>query len=217
MSQNSHPRIYAITGNKTNGKDYFGEILINKINEESPHIEIIHLSFAEPLKAALSAITGIDVNLFSNQSYKETSFYNIKTGESVFLTSRPDGDNWFSLRELMQYFGTDIMHGAFTPAIWIQAAINKMKFIAKDNTVFVITDLRFKIEADLLRQFSKNATVIKIVNPNIIPDLSHKSEQDVSIIQEDFHINNEWSESKDNNDYLKDCASKILKHGNNSR
>jgi len=66
------------------------------------------------------------------------SRYEVPIERSGFMTGR----------EVMQVFGTDVMRNMWDGAIWAKATIRAIK---KDNYPFaLISDLRFKSEADLL-------------------------------------------------------------------
>lgn len=89
------------------------------------------VSFAEPLYAAVSAITGLPVEYLQDRKNKE----------------RPIGWLGSSPRELLQTLGTDWGRKMIHENIWVIVAMNKVAEITEAGGKAVITDVRFDNEA----------------------------------------------------------------------
>ena len=117
----------------------------------------VKISFADHLKKCVELI----FNFSNDQMYSSKKRYH-KTP-----------------RELLQWFGTDIMRKQFDNNFWI----NQMKLDMKTN--IVISDIRFKNEAEFIKK--NNGVIIKVERKSI-PILNHESEN--QIIDFDYMILN---------------------------
>lgn len=92
------------------------------------------IAFADPLKEALSIITGLSLN----------HFYNIKLKEKQTEYGK-------SPRQMMQMGGTEFVRNMINPNFWIirmQKELNQFF----PNERIVVDDIRFENEADLIRK-----------------------------------------------------------------
>lgn len=130
------------------------------------------LHFADNMKDAMSYIFGITRASFDDRYYKDELYYCYKDNNFHFkseidksfpnskiididdLDENPlsyylDKDNYcfFTLRTLMQYFGTNVCRDYIAEDIWIRRAIIKAKTIAKCYDIVIIPDVRFYNEA----------------------------------------------------------------------
>jgi hypothetical protein len=156
---NNMPNIIAICGAKRSGKDVLAQHLVNKYNYE-------RVAFADPLKHAIKSLFNFDND-------------QVGIGKE---TGRKDviDEKWgITPRAALQFFGTEIMQEK------IQELLPDMKRNFFSNTLknyitekrdinieqkFVISDLRFLHEYDMLFNISKtqktNIIIIRVVRPS---------------------------------------------------
>lgn len=174
------------------------------------------IAFADPLKKMLSVLLNIPFDNFNNRNFKEDCIINIATLDyslSAFSNEEDQlSDSKFNrlaknldplltqsnltIRQLMQYFGTEVMRKFFGENVWINSTLKH----ASKNTI--ITDLRFKSEYNAVK--SKGATVIFINRPGYTFG-QHASEREM----EDLLINNKYDVVINNNGSVKDLFDKI--------
>lgn len=145
------------------------------------------VSFASRLKETLSTMLEIPVKQFNNRDFKENCYIYFPTLE---LTRTPPenkilSDNKFvkylqrndysfiqeyyiTIRQLMQYFGTEVCQTYFGKKIWILLTLKSDKSI--------ISDLRFKTEYSEIK--AKHGYTIYVNRPGILPG-NHASEKEV--------------------------------------
>ena len=158
--------------------------------------------FARPLKEVLSIITGRSVNDFNNRVFKENWCVYLDTMHCLpieYLDSEKGslmGDSQFNkylkselpipantyltIRQLMQYAGTDVMRRFFGDKLWINSVLNNAK---KDT---IISDLRFKTEFEELKK--RDAKTIYIENSSVHPG-THPSEREIVEIRKAGEFN----------------------------
>lgn len=121
------------------------------------------IAFADPLKKMLSILLNIPFERFNDRAFKELVYINIPTLEQIFPKQEDKvSDSKFnkmvkdldpelancnlSIRQLMQYFGTNVFRTFFGDKVWINSTLRN----ASRNTI--ITDLRFKIEMKAVKE-----------------------------------------------------------------
>lgn len=165
------------------------------------------IAFADPLKKMLSVLLNVPMERFNDRQFKEECFVDLSTLEFSFSAFDNDGirlsDNKFnkllkaeeslnnyqlSIRQLMQYFGTNQMRKYFGDKIWVNSTLRN----ASKRTI--ISDLRFRSEADSIRQKAK---LIYINRPGYGFG-QHQSEKEIEqLLKEnyyDFIIDNTGTE-----------------------
>lgn len=93
------------------------------------------IAFADPIYAAISAMTGIGEERLKDRDFKE----------------RPIAGIGKSPRELLQLFGTEFGRNLVSESIWIDLAMQKADRYASVGVSVVITDVRFDNEAEAVR------------------------------------------------------------------
>lgn len=173
------------------------------------------VSFAQALKGMLAVLLKIQPEEFENRNFKEnycvdfttlgiikkencnstltdSRFSKMIKDESISLTR-----DCLTIRQLMQYFGTEIMRDFFGDKIWCLSTLQ-----ASELHNIVVSDLRFKTEAREVK--NKRGTLICINRPGTIAG-NHISEREVIELQNggqfDFTI--------ENNGTLKDLFYKV--------
>lgn len=138
----------------------------------------IKQSFASTMKQMLAVLLKVPVEKFEDRDFKENTFVDFNTLE---LHHRNDlkktqilSDSKFnrqvkemavdthtymlSVRQLLQYFGTNICRHYFGDELW---CLSTLKFSNAHN--LILSDLRFKTEADLVQKLK--GTIIYIDRP----------------------------------------------------
>lgn len=207
-------KIVSILGKKGNGKDYVSSLLIDKLKTRySTKIQV--LAFADKLKEVLSIITGVPLDLFYVQSFKESYMINMKTFDVEEIDNRcqhiskdqqisENVDFWISIRELLQYFGTDVMQNTFGKNVWINSVIKNLN----ESKFNIITDVRFLTEYNALKD--KGAFTIRVENEYVENTDTHASETEADQITADFVIKNNWMHGTDNSNDLNIQLNELL-------
>lgn len=177
------------------------------------------VSFAGALKEMLSVLLRVPVEKFEDRDFKENVFIDFNDlsfhkredlkryqilSDSKFSRKIKEGTidvraNLLSVRQLLQYWGTQICRFYLGENIWTLATLKSV-----ENQNIIISDLRFKNEASAVQR--NNGIVVYIDRPGHIPG-SHQSEIECFEMYEknqvDFVIHNDGS--------LKDLFNKIKK------
>jgi len=126
------------------------------------------VAFADPLKDICGTLFG-----FSDEQ--------LRGGEKELV------DNFwgFSPREAFQFLGTDVFRNEIhklNPSIGQDFWIKRLErtIVENPDTNYVISDVRFQNEVDMIRRHS--GLVVKIIREDACKDLSHESETGVESI-----------------------------------
>jgi len=129
--------IIGFVGFISSGKDTAADYLVN-------YHQFRRDSFANTLKDAVAAVFGWDRTLLEGRTKEAREW-------------REQVDTWWSLRLdmpnltprwVLQYWGTEVLRGAFHDEIWIASLENKMRK-TRDN--IVISDVRFPNEISAIK------------------------------------------------------------------
>jgi len=146
-------KIIGIAGLAGSGKDTVGEAIqaFGKLEKENWEIK----KFAGTLKQVASILTGLNIQVFESQEFKNSTL----------------GEEWdyMTVREMLQKLGTDIMRDNLHPNVWVNALFSNYDH----NSRWIITDLRFPNE--LLTIQKHNGILIKVVRPGVVR-MNHYSE-----------------------------------------
>lgn len=104
-------------------------------------------------------------------------------------------ENYITIRQLLQVFGTEIAQTFFGKYIWIHLTLN-------NNKPTIISDLRFKTELRAVK--NSGGIVIYINNPNCKPG-NHASEKQI----EEMYNCGEFDYIIDNNETLEDLFNRL--------
>ena len=117
-------------------------------------------SYAEPLKTALTVLTGLPEKTFYDKDEKliPRDLFNGKTS-----------------REVMQLFGTEFCRHMIAEDFWLK--LMSKKLTEHPHTKFVIDDVRFDDEADLIR--SLGGVVVELARDGVEYANDHASEAGV--------------------------------------
>jgi dephospho-CoA kinase len=158
--------IIGITGKAGSGKDTLANYLVNQ--------GYIKLSFGSAVKDIVSIITGW------SRDFVEGTNEDRHLRETLV---HPDYNK--TCREMMQYIGTDLFRNQLNDNIWVNIIKNKIE-TDKINNKFVITDVRFDNEAEMIK--SIGGYIIQINRNNQLIS-NHISENGISI-KSDYYIEN---------------------------
>lgn len=119
------------------------------------------------------------------------------TGEKYRLQDVVDDEGWDDakslpeIRRLLQVFGTEVGREMFGDTVWIDKACD---FIAEQDYVVAISDLRFLNEYDVLKsRFGLDLLTVKIKRPEVGPVNGHVSDSGLSDELFDVVIENDGS------------------------
>jgi hypothetical protein len=138
--------------------------------------------FAGKLKEIASLLTGIPLEKFENQEFKETRLGPEWFECKPYIAGVTDVCHPMKVRTFLQKLGTDAMRNGLHENVWVNALMSD----CDDTCKWLVTDVRFKNEAAVLR----NAKAILLrVNRNIETG-SHPSEVDLDDYDFDYVIDN---------------------------
>ena len=152
------PKIIAICGAKRSGKDVLADYLVKKYNYE-------RLAFADPLKLTVKNLFNFDDDQLGIGEDKGTDKKDIID------------ERWgITPRAALQFFGTEIMQEKIQellPNIKRNFFANTLKSHienAEEGKKFVISDLRFIHEYDMLANISniahKDKMIVRVIRPS---------------------------------------------------
>lgn len=179
------------------------------------------LAFADPLKKMLSDLLNIPLKNFYNRSFKEDYIINVSTlnipqmrvidgcldlnlnklSDSKFnkMVKQLDPEllnSNLSLRQLLQYFGTEIMQKYFGKRVWINSTLQHR------SNYTIISDLRFIEEYNAIKE--NNGLVIYVNRPGYEFG-QHASEKEMKELLE----NNKYDFVIDNNGSVEDLFKQV--------
>jgi hypothetical protein len=166
--------IIGICGLISSGKGTVADILV----EEYGYTKI---SFADKLKDGVAEVFGWDRQMLEGDTdegrawrEQKDSFWSQETGRNI------------SPRVVLQEFGTDCMRNGFDNNIWV--SIVKKKIVENPATNYVIPDVRFENEANMIKSIYGEVWRIRRG-----PDpVWFRMYQDIGVEPKDIH-QSEWS------------------------
>lgn len=161
------PILIGLTGRARSGKTTAAEHLARTYLLEQ-------YAFADPLRDGLMAIFNLDPTDFEGDRKEQ-----------------PLGWLDCSPRQLMQSMGTEWARNTVHPDVWVKLAEQNLDYMtqALDAVLgFVISDVRFENEADLIRR--RGGTVVHIFRPDAQAVNPHISEAGVAAQKDDLMLTN---------------------------
>lgn len=156
-------KIVGFCGRKGAGKSTAEDYLIKNGFTET--------AFAYSLKKSASNIFGYDYNLLLGKTPEDREKREIWVHPVWEKTGR----------EMLEYFGTEIMRNCFDKDVWVKSLLNNIiSYDFTENRGIVITDCRFQNEIDILEKIGGKICII------------YNYENDLKISDEDrkTHISN---------------------------
>ncbi|MDD1133605.1 deoxynucleotide monophosphate kinase [Pseudomonas shahriarae] len=161
------PILIGLTGRARSGKTTAAEHLARTYLLEQ-------YAFADPLRDGLMAIFNLDPTDFEGDRKEQTLGW---------LDCSP--------RQLMQSMGTEWARNTVHPDVWVKLAEQNLEYMTKAMGAvlgFVVSDVRFENEADLIRR--RGGTVIHILRPNALAVSPHISEAGIAANSADLTLPN---------------------------
>lgn len=158
--------IIGISGKMNAGKNTVGN-LIAEIHHSKP---VYLVSFAGLLKQICALMLDVPLETMEDRSFKNTKLAECFGNKTV--------------RELMQFIGNSFRHG-LSDNIWIDYLLNKIH--DDNNTIYVITDVRFKNEYNAI--LKRGGEVIRVVRPDTDSDMD-ESEVDLDDVKFSYVVRN---------------------------
>lgn len=161
------PILIGLTGRARSGKTTAAEHLARTYLLEQ-------YAFADPLRDGLMAIFNLDPTDFEGDRKEQ-----------------PLGWLDCSPRQLMQSMGTEWARNTVHPDVWVKLAEQNLEYMTKALGAvlgFVVSDVRFENEADLIRR--RGGTVIHILRPNALAVNPHISEAGIAANSADLKLPN---------------------------
>lgn len=161
------PILIGLAGPARSGKSTAADHLVRN------HL-LEHYAFADPLRSGLMEIFNLDPE----------DFEGVKKEQPVEWLGR-------SPRELMQSMGTEWARQMVHPDVWVKLAEQNLNYLENSLSAvvgFVVSDVRFENEAELIRK--RGGTVIHIIRPDAPAVNPHSSEAGIQAKQHDLTICN---------------------------
>jgi hypothetical protein len=157
------PLLIGLTGRARSGKSTAAEHLVGTYLLE-------HYAFADPLRDGLMAIFNLDPTDFEGDR---------KEQPLPWLERSP--------RQLMQSMGTEWARNTVHPDVWVKLAEQNLDYMTKALGAvlgFVVSDVRFENEADLIRR--RGGTIVHISRADAQAVNPHVSEAGVAGTKDDL-------------------------------
>ena len=161
--------IIAISGKKQSGKNTVADMIEDIFREQSQK-GLVHVStnsFAKSLKKIVSMMLGMDLSDLEHEGFKNAILkeqYWIKNGKEVIQTTP---------RILMEYIGTTLFREQWNEDIWVTKLMKDYERLKaecsynKTPFIFIISDLRFKNEIEIIRKVEKDCLFIRVEREGI--------------------------------------------------
>lgn len=155
--------------------------------------KVVH--YADKLKEMLAVMMNVDKNKFDNREFKEYYYFDFEnftlydsrvthfgkelTDKAFARELKKENDNIttqynLSIRQILQYFGTDIMRRYFGDKLWIHSTL----YSGKGKNI-IIADQRFIIENEVVSKY--NTLIIHITRKGCSAGL-HSSEKEIETL-----------------------------------
>ena len=181
-------------------------------------LSLVKVAFADPLKDILARMFQIPRAYFDDRTHKDLTYFCPHTGKFVTWADIPKFNYLYigreeydlfefadfinselkvkgkyivlKLREIMQYFGTDICRKILGEDIWINITENTIKYLLKVHNICYVSDVRYKNEADSICEL--NGRIIKVVR-NDNDEIADFHDSEIIDINPHIIINNNKS------------------------
>ena len=146
QTPNQTVMLIGISGKKRSGKDTVGAMVVEWLNEHG--FDAAQVAFADQLKDEVAEATGV------NRRMQEM-----------------DKERW---RPILQWWGVEFRRHYFGQDYWVSKMTQKL--LAMDEDLAVVTDVRFRDEADFIRD--SGGFVVRVERETGLQD-GHSSETDL--------------------------------------
>lgn len=176
-------KIILITGKSQSGKDTACDHLICKLTEHGKTAR--KYSFADPLKQFLMTVFGCTYQQMYGSNADKDTFTKVKWTHlpklpEWYAEAMPKG-LYLSARQLMQYFGTEIVRTMYENA-WVEATVQKVQHDKPDYAI--ICDCRFPNEIESVTEGGLETYTVRLLrNP-----LKGRHKSEIALDKFDFSI-----------------------------
>lgn len=170
--------IIGLHGNKRAGKD----TAYSFIQSMYPHAQ--RLAFADKIKESLAALFGVSIREINT----------LKEEGGVFKVESQSLEHSYTWRSFAQRYGTEAHRDIFGENFWVDMILPKDPGLISDNQLLIVTDVRFKNEAERIKYLGGH--IIYIDRLNLLNNDSHISEERLPEEYFSYIINNNSSLSQ---------------------
>lgn len=168
--------IIAISAKKQHGKDTVANIIQEYTNNKFKVVK-----FADKLKDFVCTLINCTREDLENENFK-----NSELGDEWDFIDDDCIKQKMTPRKLLQKIGTEAMRNNVHQNVWINATFSSYC----DKCNWIITDLRFQNEMNILKNY--NAIKIRVNRPSILKNDDHPSETSLDNNDDfDFYIDND--------------------------
>nr|WP_145544755.1 hypothetical protein [Variovorax boronicumulans] len=190
--------VVGLTGAQDAGKDTVGQLL-------ATHCGFVRIAFADALRAEVTQAFGVDPRIFVDRATKDSptpalALERCTQAGFILAMQTHHGRRGVVLdmrcarspRQIMRLWGTE-WRVASTAGYWLTPVAMRISemFRRAEASRFVITDVRYQHEADLVRQYQGLLWQIKRPGREVAPQ-EHSSENDGSAFGPDTVIGNNY-------------------------
>lgn len=189
--------IIAVAGKKQSGKGSFTKMLIEKLTNHSTVVK--EFSFADILKTFLIKTSILTYKQAYGNEEDRASLTNVAikniplTALEFYIDKESKEQEYLNAREVMQFFGTNIMRKIFHEDVWVNATISDIHSWMDTPTrypIAILSDTRFKNELSIVKKSIKPRGITVYISRTNNPTAgdSHISENDINPKLCDFHF-----------------------------
>jgi hypothetical protein len=141
------PFIVGVSGKKRSGKSTFADMIVDECAKKD--LCCVRMSFADMLKETIQGVFGINEELLWGDDDKKSLLCNVVWSDNIkkMFPKYKNKHSNMTVRELLQFLGTDVFRLLFGENVWKDALFRK---VAEDSSiqVIILDDCRFNDECD---------------------------------------------------------------------
>lgn len=185
--------LIGLSGKKGVGKNFVADRIVEYAKAGGMTIEVA--AFAGPLKEFCIEVLGLSREAcYGNDQDKNAMSKHLWANMPAFIRGKYKKSGNMTQREVLQVFGTDFIRDCWDKEAWVNAMARRI--LASKADIFIITDLRFPNEADVVKGMGGHVWVVD--GPQRGDESkkndTHASETEMSLIEPTCVIRNELSD-----------------------